>query len=156
MPLLRKVSEFVAHRSPNLSGGEPGDCGQPAETKMSDTLTCWKEIAQYFGKGVRTVQRWEREAGLPVRRVNGGKGRVFALPQELGAWLQSSTAWIEGNAECELARLRKEVTVLSLENGNLRRKVAELEEEALAMEHDEGHCGVVAVRASHRVAGKHF
>ena len=29
-------------------------------------LNGWKEIANYLGKGVRTVQRYEREFGLPV------------------------------------------------------------------------------------------
>jgi hypothetical protein len=29
-------------------------------------LNGWKEIAAYVGKGVRTVQRWEKAHGLPV------------------------------------------------------------------------------------------
>jgi hypothetical protein len=57
-------------------------------------LTCWKDIAHYFGKGVRTVQRWERELGLPVRRPQGALGNslkspVLADPRDLDAWLQS-------------------------------------------------------------------
>lgn len=56
---------------------------------MSSTLTSWKEIANYLGKGVRTVQRWEAE-GLPVRRPNArDHGIVSALPNELDAWLES-------------------------------------------------------------------
>jgi hypothetical protein len=60
-------------------------------------LTCWKDIARYFGKGVRTVQRWERELGLPVRRPQGPrhnppKSPVTADPRELEAWLQSRWA----------------------------------------------------------------
>jgi len=52
-------------------------------------LNGWKEIAAFFGKGVRTVQRWEREMGLPVRRLPGPRGEiVFALPSELHAWRQ--------------------------------------------------------------------
>lgn len=53
-------------------------------------LTCWKDIAQYLGKGVRTVQRWEQEFGLPVRRPNGmdHKSPVAAHPSDLNAWLQ--------------------------------------------------------------------
>lgn len=52
-------------------------------------LTCWKEIAQYMGKGVRTVQRWERDFGLPVRRLalSEYKGAVAARSQDLDAWL---------------------------------------------------------------------
>ena len=37
----------------------------------SAVLSSWKDIAKYMGKGVRTVQRWERHLGLPVRRPNG-------------------------------------------------------------------------------------
>ena len=32
-------------------------------------LDSWKEIAAYLGRGIRTVQRWEREEGLPVHRL---------------------------------------------------------------------------------------
>jgi hypothetical protein len=56
-------------------------------------LTSWKEIAAYFGKGVRTVQRWEGSLGLPVRRPQGSASRniVMATRSELDAWLQ--TQW---------------------------------------------------------------
>ena len=51
-------------------------------------FTCWKEIAAYLGKGVRTVQRWERERGLPVRRPKGGTaGIVSASRSELDVWM---------------------------------------------------------------------
>jgi hypothetical protein len=32
-------------------------------------LNGWKEIAAHFGKGVRTVQRWEAEFHMPVHRI---------------------------------------------------------------------------------------
>jgi hypothetical protein len=51
-------------------------------------LTSWKEIAAYLGKGVRTVQRWEGELKLPVRRPYGlDKHVVIALPDELDNWV---------------------------------------------------------------------
>jgi hypothetical protein len=53
-------------------------------------LSSWKEIAAFFGKGVRTVQRWERELNLPVRRPNSDKQIVFAKAQELEGWLNRS------------------------------------------------------------------
>jgi hypothetical protein len=58
-------------------------------------LTCWKDIANYLGKSVRTVQRWEQEFGLPVRRPNGihNKSAVLAHAGELDAWLGSQ--WSE-------------------------------------------------------------
>lgn len=53
-----------------------------------DILSSWKEIAQYMGKGVRTVQRWERCAGLPVHRPAAtSKGPVLAYRAELSAWV---------------------------------------------------------------------
>ena len=48
-------------------------------------LSCWKEIARFFGKGVRTVQRWEA-LGLPVYRPSSEKNIVFADPRELRRW----------------------------------------------------------------------
>ena len=54
---------------------------------MQTVLGSWKEIASYLGKGVRTVQRWERYSGLPVHRPSGSnKGVVIAFPAELEQW----------------------------------------------------------------------
>jgi hypothetical protein len=51
-------------------------------------LTSWKEIARYLGKGVRTVQRWEQDFGLPIRRPKGfDKKAVLARPRDLDAWV---------------------------------------------------------------------
>jgi hypothetical protein len=52
-------------------------------------LSGWKEIANYLGKGVRTVQRYEWQMGLPVRRP-AGKPRVVATRPELDAWIGAS------------------------------------------------------------------
>src|SRR5215207_5731935 len=55
-----------------------------------DRLDSWKEIATYLGRGVRTVQRWEREEGLPVHRLTHEKrGNVYARREELAAWWES-------------------------------------------------------------------
>lgn len=52
-------------------------------------LDSWKAVAGYLGCSPRTAQRWLSEYGLPVRRVGGGSGRVFAYVDELDAWLRS-------------------------------------------------------------------
>jgi len=53
-------------------------------------ITGWKEIAEYLGTSPRTVQRWEQEKGLPVRRLPGSSGHsVFAHAHELDRWLAS-------------------------------------------------------------------
>jgi len=57
-----------------------------SETRNSEVLTSWKEIASYIGRGVRTVQRWERQLGLPVRR-KARCSTVTALSSEIDAWI---------------------------------------------------------------------
>jgi hypothetical protein len=53
-------------------------------------LTGWKDIATFLGSSVRTVQRFERELGLPVHRTQPNKGAVVrAYPSELRRWLES-------------------------------------------------------------------
>ena len=50
-------------------------------------LDSWKEIAAYLRRGTRTVQRWERTEGLPVRRLRHEKlGSVYAFKKELDTW----------------------------------------------------------------------
>lgn len=57
----------------------------------SPRLDSWKAIAAYLGRDERTVQRWERRLGLPVRRVPGGRGTsVFAYADDLDAWLAAN------------------------------------------------------------------
>lgn len=54
-------------------------------------LNSWKEIANYMGRGVRTVQRWERDLGLPVHRPKGkDRSAVLAFPEEVDEWLQQT------------------------------------------------------------------
>jgi hypothetical protein len=52
-------------------------------------LKTWKEIAEHLGVSVRTAQLWEKERGLPVRRIEGVKGQVRASPEDLESWWQS-------------------------------------------------------------------
>src|SRR5277367_275253 len=54
----------------------------------SDRLDAWKEIAAYLKKDVRTVQRWEKNFGLPVRRM--ASGTVFAYRSEIDKWWKES------------------------------------------------------------------
>ena len=65
----------------------PTTQNQPA----NDRLDSWKEIAAYLKKEVRTVQRWEKNSDLPIRRLAHGKqGSIFAYKSELDAWWQLS------------------------------------------------------------------
>ena len=65
------------------------DARDPHPASNGDRLDSWKEIAAYLKQGVRTVQRWEREEGLPVHRPPGKKrGTVYAFQSQLDAWFQ--------------------------------------------------------------------
>ena len=63
----------------------------PHAIDLPHFLSGWKDIAAYLGRGVRTVQRYEREYGLPVRRpARKSKGSVVATKAELDAWVSAS------------------------------------------------------------------
>ena len=63
----------------------------PRKAARPEFLSGWKEISHYLGMGVRTVQRYERHAGLPVRRPAGKPaGSVVATKAELDAWVSAS------------------------------------------------------------------
>lgn len=65
-----------------------------------DRLDSWKAIAEYLGRDRTTVMRWERTAGLPVRRVAGGGGHsVFAYRSEIDQWLATQGGAGNGSAE---------------------------------------------------------
>jgi len=57
------------------------------DESSDDRLDSWKEIATYLRRGRTTVERWEKDEGLPVHRlVHARKGSVFAYKHELDAW----------------------------------------------------------------------
>ena len=65
--------------------------GTAQASRTTMVLNSWKEIAAYLGRGVRTVQRYERDLGLPVRRPRGkSRSAVIALTDELDAWLRNA------------------------------------------------------------------
>lgn len=58
----------------------------------TEILNSWKEIAVYLNRGVRTVQRWEAELGLPVRRPRQKhRSAVIAMRSEIDQWLRSGS-----------------------------------------------------------------
>jgi len=70
-----------------------------ADHSISDSLQGWKEIAAYMKRGIRTVQRWEKSGGLPVRRpVPGDRSPVFAFPDELEVWVKRRKGRRNGRA----------------------------------------------------------
>lgn len=64
-------------------------------------LNSWKEIASYLGRGVRTVQRWEK-MGLPIRRVgHGQRAPVIADAREIDVWLEHAKTREFEQPQCE-------------------------------------------------------
>lgn len=51
-------------------------------------LSSWTEIATHLGVSVRTAQMWEKECGMPVRRLPG-RNHVLASVEELEEWKRS-------------------------------------------------------------------
>ena len=87
------VARFgVCLRYPVVFMGDHPDA-QPTPSPVQapeGRLDSWKEIAAYLGRGIRTVQRWEREEGLPVHRlVHEKRGSIYARREELAAWWES-------------------------------------------------------------------
>jgi len=88
---------------------------------MASILTSWKEIAQYLGKGVRTVQRWESSLELPIRQPpHRPSGAVLAYPEELDEWLHSTYVNKDSESNSGVAKLRQRVHELQTELEKLR------------------------------------
>jgi len=65
-----------------------GNClGVRESVSPSNCLDSWKEIAAHLKRTVRTVQRWERNEGLPVNRhLHARASSVYARKSEIDAW----------------------------------------------------------------------
>jgi hypothetical protein len=104
---------------------------------MNSVLTSWKDIASYVGKGTRTVQRWEREVGFPVRRTKfGSKSPVLAITTEIDAWvrLQRFAHGRVGLVDSERTALRRSLKALQSENRDLRDQLTLAQAKLFAIE----------------------
>lgn len=53
-------------------------------------LYTWKQISDYSGRGVRTLQRWERDFGFPVHRPDQRhKSAVVTTRREVDEWFRT-------------------------------------------------------------------
>jgi hypothetical protein len=85
-------------------------------------LNGWKEIANHVQRGVRTVQRWERDLGFPVRRLgNRARAPVLAASEEVDQWL---VHWSKGAAGPQDAILL--LKIAEARRSALHKKVNEL------------------------------
>jgi len=106
----------------------------PANTQQLEIINGWKEIANYLGKSVRTVQRYERVLGLPVRRpARKSIASVIATKVELDAWIaaapvreqfQLTTAAVDNTSLVNEFRLKTErLYQLGLKNQQLQEEL---------------------------------
>ena len=103
---------------------------------MSDIkiLNSWKEISNYIGRGVRTVQRWE-EFGLPVHRpASRDRSAVYALVDEVDAWLKAGATHQVTRKKAEIdPKLLAKCEELQLKSSVLRAQMKECRENAAAV-----------------------
>jgi hypothetical protein len=53
-------------------------------------LCTWKEISEYCGRGIRTLQRWEQNFGFPIHRPDRrNKSAVIASRSEIDEWFRT-------------------------------------------------------------------
>ena len=94
--------------------------------KNAEVLSSWKEIAAHLGKGVRTVQRWEAQLGLPVRRpMKARKGVVMAFPRELDEWSKKHQVQRESTPTRERSRQARELATDLLKRSTEIRALAQ-------------------------------
>jgi hypothetical protein len=94
----------------------------------------WKDLAAYMGKGVRTVQRYERTLGLPVRRPAGKiAGSVIATKAEVDAWIAASPfreafrlAHVDRGVERDFRLALNELKALIAQTHRLRSEAVQL------------------------------
>jgi tricorn protease-like protein len=91
----------------------------PGAHERGARLDSWKEIAAYLNRDIRTVQRWEKSASLPVRRLQKpGLRAVFAYTADLDDWLRlQSPATVTGPSEVASA-------IIPQQHSQLRRWIA--------------------------------
>lgn len=91
MPGLEVITFLAAVSAATMRGFTMAPDSDPAvgPSTARRRLDSWKEIADYLRRGLTTVQRWEREEGLPIHRhVHTTGGSVFAYPEDLDVWLE--------------------------------------------------------------------
>jgi Tol biopolymer transport system component len=89
-PAWRVLACCLRYPDAIMPDDSPGPPTSGSDAPFEDRLDSWKEIAAHLGRGIRTVQRWEREEGLPVHRlVHGKRGSIYAHRGELAIWWES-------------------------------------------------------------------
>ena len=92
-----------------------GSAGSRLDDKKLDSR---KEIAVHLGREIRTVQRWEKTEGLPVRRHEHQKrSTVYAYASELDEWFKKRQPADDPEADAAFEP-EPDVTEVSTDSGN--------------------------------------
>jgi len=98
--------------------------------ESAERIETWKQIAVFFGKDERTVKRWETERHLPVHRLPGERGGVFAYRHELTAWMNSNLLARAGKDSPSRSVARAEQSPISPDAPSGSRTASDLPEPA--------------------------
>jgi hypothetical protein len=117
-------------------------------------LNSWKEISEYLGRGIRTVQRWESLYGMPVHRPAGHpRSAVVTTTRELDHWLTSPalTKRLAGEANAligqSLSRLQERFETMQVKLESTRLQMNEVRSRSVALRQQ-----IRASRDSHTAA----
>lgn len=80
----------------------------------AEVLAGWKAIAKFLGRSVRAAQRYERDLGLPVRRIRTADGQsVYAFRREIARWRDDVGERHERQADSTPPNLASDCTEIS-------------------------------------------
>src|SRR5580658_1776533 len=87
-----------------------------------DRLDGWEAIANYMGWTPRTIIRWEKQKGLPIHRLAGGKRQpVYAYRREIDQWFQKTGGCSPGVLAAATKPWRETESIPSTEGIPIRR-----------------------------------
>jgi TolB-like protein len=119
---------FAAGCRTEMGAGDPGapslsfsrtpmHMGESRSPSAGNRLNSWKEIAAHLQRDVRTVQRWEKNEGLPVhRKLHDTLSSVYAYASELEEWWRGGSSPASATLAAPSQPLRPTLAVLPLRN----------------------------------------
>jgi len=101
----------------SLAVAGSGSRQQISSAVVRERLDSWKEVAVFFARTIRTVQRWERTEDLPIyRHVHKELGSVYAFESELLAWQDARSRQTECPLRKKASARRLRLAVLPFAN----------------------------------------
>jgi hypothetical protein len=89
---LKAAFQWVVTRQLKLTNLQRKKGAVKMGMRNEDLLSGWQEIADYLDKSIRTVQRWARLKGMPVRHPAGNGSTPHASKKNLENWALHSNS----------------------------------------------------------------